>query len=330
MLRTLIVLAALALSGCASYGPSYRDERAPVYRDGSYYSPSASGYGDYYYAPEYRYYDSYYDDYGYGWGYPYGYGYGASHFCSFRYRPCGYGSYWGPGFGLSLFFGRGWSRWNDPWYSWPYYGGWYGGWQRDWDRDRDWNRNHDHDRPRQPNPPYTGGDRNRLRPPGAGAGWPNPGNTRPPRTDRPIEIRDPYPVRDRNRNPGYRDERGYVPMPMPRDRNQAPVPRDRNVVVMPREPGAPPPTDRNRGGWQVAPPPPRDRSVVVMPRDPSTPPPADRNRGGWQVEPPAPRAPPPRNDNDNDRSPPPPARRERSGDMREDVRRDGEHRPALQ
>jgi hypothetical protein len=298
MFRTLIVLVALALSGCASYGPSYRSEREPVYRDGSYYSPSASGYGDYYYAPEYRY-DSYYDDFGYDFGYPYGNGFGGHRFCSFRYRPCSYGSYWGSGFGMSLFFGRGWNSW-DPWYPWPYYGG---GWHdRDRDRDRDWNRDHGNVRPRQPTAPYPG-DRNQANPPGAGTGWPSPRNTRPPRTDTPIPIREPYPVRDRNRPPGYGDERSVRPAPMP-------MPRDRNVVVMPRDPN-------------VAPMP-----VVVAPRD--------RNGGGWQqVEAPAPRAPTPmprdRNDRDDDSDrPSPPPVRERSGERRDNVRRDGSGRPALQ
>jgi hypothetical protein len=324
MFRTLIVLAALALSGCASYGTSYGDARAPVYRDGSYYSPSAQGYGDYYYAPEYRY-DGYYDDF-YGYGYPYGYGgygygygspygLGSSRYCSFRYRPCGYGSYWGSGFGLSLFFGRGWDRWNgwnswDPW--WPYY---YGG----RDRDRDWDRNHGTPRPRQPNPPYTGGDRNRAHPPGESTGWPNnPGSAQPPRNDRPIQTRDPYPIRprDRNRTPVYGDERREATLPMPRDRNFAPAPRDRNDRGF-----VPTPRERNDRGFV---PTPRERNVVVMPRGPgpAVPAPVDRNRGGGQFE--APRAPAPRDRNDDDgnaRSAPPPASRERSDERRDSARR---------
>jgi hypothetical protein len=90
MFRKLIVLSVLALSACASYPDARYGAREPIYSDGSYYSPSAEGYGDYYYAPEsYGYYDDFYDPYyssrfGYGspfWGSqsawcPYGHHYG--------------------------------------------------------------------------------------------------------------------------------------------------------------------------------------------------------------------------------------------------------------
>jgi len=307
MFRTLFVLAALLLSGCASYGTARYGETTPVYRDGSYYSPSASGYGDYYYAPEYRY--DYYDDFGYGYGYGYPYGFGGHRFCSFRYRPCGYGSYWGSGWGgLSLFFGRGWNRW-DSWYGWPYY---YGGWHRDrdWDghhRDRDRNRDRDRDRDRSPPPPSSGGDRNRIPPPSSGSTpWPMP----TPGVRRPT----PRPIGDPNRNPGYRDEARSPGDASGRDRNAYP-----GIVVRPAPRSPQPPSDRNEGGWRVVAPPPQA--------------PRDRN-GGGAVQP-QPRAPePPRDRNDDVRAPappPPPVRRERGEDRRDrNDDRSGARRPALQ
>jgi hypothetical protein len=341
MFRKLFVLAALALSGCASYGPAQYGDRAPVYRDGSYYSPSASGYGDYYYAPEYRYddYYDYYDGFGYGYGYGHGYGYpygfGGQRFCSFRYRPCSYGSYWGSGWGgLSLFFGRGWNSW-DSWYGWPYYGGW--NHDRDWDRHRDRNRDHDRDRDhRTPSPRIPGEDRNRVPSPPTSTPWPMPA----PGARRPVSPT-PRPIRDPNRIPGYRDEASAPGAPegaWRRDPNVAPAP---GMVFRPAPRSPQVPRDRNEGGWREAAPPPRgpqaprDRNgggwQVVAPPPQA---PRDRNGGGWQ---PQPRAPEPRDRNNDVRAPAPPppasppARRERSderGDRNEE--RSGARRPALQ
>jgi hypothetical protein len=116
MRRIILLLAALALSGCATYSSPYRGERA-VYSDGSYYSPSADGYGDYYYAPEYRYNDYYYDRFWYSSRYDFLYGQGR--WCSFGYHHCpfGYGNGWHSGWGWSLFYGD--PFFADPW-GWPY------------------------------------------------------------------------------------------------------------------------------------------------------------------------------------------------------------------
>jgi hypothetical protein len=214
MFRILIVLAALALSGCATYSNTYHGERQAVYRDGSYYSPSSDGYGDYYYAPEYRYHDDYFgyhDPYGYGsfgYGNPYGYG---SRWCTLRYRPCP--GYWRSGWGLSLFFGNGWG-WNRlP----HYYDG--GHHWRDRNRDRDWDRRRGHD---DDNDNDHVGDRNR-RTPDPGLLVPEPRDnlrgpgTRVPGEDRNRRIRD-----DRYESAPPRLVRGE---PMPRgDVNARPEP----------------------------------------------------------------------------------------------------------
>lgn len=128
--RNALIAAALALglAGCASYSSGYGTEA--VYRDGSYYSPSDAGYGDYYYAPEPR--DYYYDYYGQDpfYGSPL-YGYGG--YCSVRYRYCppfGYGRFpdsgWYAPYGAGFGYGFG-------YYPAPYYGGYR---QRSHDRDR--------------------------------------------------------------------------------------------------------------------------------------------------------------------------------------------------
>jgi hypothetical protein len=180
MLRTLIVLAALAISGCATTGGHSYNQRQAIYRDGSYYSPSVDGYGDYYYAPEYR--DAYYDHFGYGF-HGYGYPYGWNRGCMLRYRPCPWGyDRWRSGWGFSLFFGSGW----DDWYRWPYHY-----------RDPRW---HDRDRRGDREGHHGGynGDPNRRLPPDQA----NPGNTRYPGDVRRPGMRVPG-VGDRNR---IRDE----------------------------------------------------------------------------------------------------------------------------
>jgi hypothetical protein len=233
MLRTLIVIAALALSGCATYGGNQYGEHQAVYRDGSYYSPSADGYGDYYYAPEYRYHDSYYDygfpysygGYPYSYGYPYGYRYGRN-WCGLRYRPCP-GS-WHSGWGLSIFFGNG---WYGGWNRWPHYYDDGHHWRRDrnrnWDRDRDWR---DRDRDHGSNDTQ---DRNRRMPdPGMAA-------PEPPRDIRSPDVR--MPGGDRNRR--YGDDR-YQPAP-PRVvrevRGPGPGPGYRDVNARPEPQAEPPP-----------------------------------------------------------------------------------------
>ncbi|HEV2608202.1 MAG TPA: hypothetical protein VGT79_09480 [Xanthomonadaceae bacterium] len=86
-----LALLALALGGCATYGPGY------TYADGSYagpynggyYAAPANGSGDYYYDyPQVTY--NGYPDYYYG---PYGgYGYGYSPWWGFGYDPWFFGS----------------------------------------------------------------------------------------------------------------------------------------------------------------------------------------------------------------------------------------------
>lgn len=91
MTRILILLAAaFALAGCATYDSAYYG-RAPIYRDGGYYYPQYDGYGDYYYGrPE-----TIVREYGYG-GWPYyghGYGYYGGGY-RYGYDPWGWGG-WG-------------------------------------------------------------------------------------------------------------------------------------------------------------------------------------------------------------------------------------------
>jgi hypothetical protein len=315
MLRNLIVVCVLALSGCVSYSDARYGAREPVYSDGSYYSPSAEGYGDYYYAPESY---GYHDDFGYD-AYRYSNRYyrgpfwmsGQSPWCSYGYRygyvyrPCsygyGYGRPWG-GWGLSLFFGDrwgGWGGWGGGWDSWPYDR------HRRWYRDRDRN-DHDHDdddrdadRARQPRPPFDG-DRNRR--------YPDSG-IRVPSNDGGPRVR-PRP------DSGDRNQRG---------RNERPVMQRPDV-------GVPPGNDRN--AWRTPPPRAHEDGRYAggrIPADGSRNGAPPSNRPAPRVDPrPAPverphRAPVDRDDSNarNDRA-------ERAERRREDDRPEPRSRPRLQ
>lgn len=119
--RSLLLALSLALSlgGCASYSSHYRDDI--VYRDGSYYSPSRDGYGDYYYAPEPSY-DSYYD---YGFAPPWGWsGLHCDFYRGYRCSPFGYYGYGYPGWSVGLYYGGG-GYYYDPYGYDPYYGGYF-------------------------------------------------------------------------------------------------------------------------------------------------------------------------------------------------------------
>lgn len=311
MLRKLIVVCVLALSGCVSY-PDARYAHEPVYRDGSYYSPSGEGYGDYYYAPESSYYyddyDYYHDSYRYSNRYYRGPFWlsGQSPWCSYGhrygyvYRPCsygyGYGRPWG-GWGLSLFFGDRWGGWGGGWNSWPY------DHPRRWYRDRDrHDRNDDDDRsdrPRQPRPPSD--DRNRRYP------------------DEGIRI----PRTDSDREPGVRIR------PIPGDRNERPR-NDRPPVIQRPTSGVPYIEDRN---GVARPPRPREGGDFTGGRGPG-----DGSRNAPRPDRPVvrteprpvpverPQRPPVERDDREDRN----DRNDRSARSRDDDRPEPRSRPRLQ
>jgi len=132
MIRWIAALGALlCLGGCVTTEYVYRDRvvhddryayddgytERRVYRDGSWYSPSYSGYGDYYSSPSYGW--SYYDYPAYysvfwplhrAWWDPYHY---PSYYYGVTYFPRNY---------LSIGFGYG-PRWSS--FGWPYYSSWY-------------------------------------------------------------------------------------------------------------------------------------------------------------------------------------------------------------
>jgi len=94
-----LAVLAIALGGCATYGPGYTNadgSYAGPY-NGGYYSAPAEGYGDYYYdRPQLVYPDYYYGPfYGFGFGYgAWGFGYNP-----WFYGPCCYHRWWGDGDG---------------------------------------------------------------------------------------------------------------------------------------------------------------------------------------------------------------------------------------
>ena len=253
MLRTLTILAVLALSGCATYSDTRMSERV-VYRDGSYYSPSADGYGDYYYAPEYRY-DDYYDRYWYSNRYdffPYSYGYRS---CAFSYRRCPFGySPWRSGWGFSIFFG---DPWGWPFSSWRHH-------RRSWhDYDRDHHWGHD-DRDWQGRDPRRHDESNR------------PTTPLPPRTREPSDV-------GNGRLPRDREDRNFDERPIFRNRE-----RDEGRAPPRRLPSPP----QDEGGQErivapgyrpmppraFAPPPPPAPRAEVAPRDEESQPAPRRER----------------------------------------------------
>src|SRR5688572_11694843 len=148
-LARLIALPLLLLAGCTTYyGDGYRE---PYYSDGGYYYPAEDGYGDYYAAPEYDYYDYGYSSYVPFWGLDrYGCGYWSS--CS----PYWNGYYGRPYSGWSLSFGSHWSYGYWGWYgsSWaPWYG--YGGYY--YRPPYYYDHDYDYDRPDRPEPPRPAG-----------------------------------------------------------------------------------------------------------------------------------------------------------------------------
>ena len=115
--RSFLLALSLAscLGGCASYSSQYRDDI--VYRDGSYYSPSRDGYGDYYYARQSSY-DAYYD---YGFAPPWGWtGLHCDFYRGYRCSPFGYYGYGYPGWSVGLYYGGG-GYYYDPYGYDPYY-----------------------------------------------------------------------------------------------------------------------------------------------------------------------------------------------------------------
>lgn len=110
-----ILVLTSGVGACATY---YSD--GVQYDDGSYYSPADEGEGDYYFAPQPRYYHhyDYHYDWFFGWPYyhgPYGSWYGSPFYrydgyCSVGYRYCPSNGYYDsfPYFGLTIQF-------YDPW-----------------------------------------------------------------------------------------------------------------------------------------------------------------------------------------------------------------------
>jgi hypothetical protein len=84
-----LAVLAIALGGCATYGPGYyADGTYAGPYNGGYYSAPAAGYGDYYYdypQVSYQYPDYYYGPYG-------GFGYGYSPWWGFGYNPWFFGA----------------------------------------------------------------------------------------------------------------------------------------------------------------------------------------------------------------------------------------------
>jgi hypothetical protein len=157
MIRWLVVLAALLLSGCVTtrevvYRDRYHQDGyadARYYDDGSYYAAPQSGRGDYYYRAAPRY------DYGYGydawyWDYPAYYSVFwplyRSWYDPFRYPGYYYGVTYYPRNYFSLSFHGGWG--------WPGYGHYYSPYRYSWvDNYYDWSPwhrrgRHHHEAPR--------------------------------------------------------------------------------------------------------------------------------------------------------------------------------------
>ncbi len=156
MIRRIVLAAlAIALGGCATTDPGYRQaHRDGSYRgayDGGYYAESSDGYGDYYYDRPQLIVNEYYG----GYGYPYG--------------GFGFGSPWQFGYGSRFGY--------DPWFRDPWFGyGWY----------RPWPRHHHHPPGRVGVAAAIGSNRRDVQ---AQAG-PVSVNDTPRRIDHPYPVRD--------------------------------------------------------------------------------------------------------------------------------------------